>query len=67
MNRARATKCSCGANLGAEGIIKWYPHNGGWLVDAVKDKSDDPTRQWVYIHCQRCGYDWALWKLMKWW
>ena len=32
------------------------PHEGGILVLGM-------GRQWVYIHCPKCGYDWALWKL----
>jgi len=32
-------------------IISMYPHG-------------DPEYWWLYIHCPRCGYDNALWKLV---
>lgn len=44
----------CGANLGP---IEYYPHDGGWTVEGFSEK------QWLYRHCDKCGYDWAIWKL----
>ena len=37
--------------------IKHYDHEGGWLVKGYRE------RQWLYVECPRCGYEWALWKL----
>lgn len=51
------TKCDCGF----EGLdtlpIESYDHSGGWEVEGFQSK------QWLYIHCPKCDYDWALWKL----
>lgn len=41
------------------GDIRTYKHPGGIKVKDYKEK------QWVYMHCQNCGYDWALWKLLN--
>ena len=37
--------------------IKSYPHSDGWQVDGFREK------QWLYVHCNKCDYDWSLWKL----
>lgn len=37
--------------------IEHYDHDGGWPVLGFKE------RQWLYVTCPRCGYQWALWKL----
>jgi len=37
--------------------IEMYPHEGGWTVKGMKEK------QWLYIPCSKCHYEWALWKL----
>ena len=39
--------------------IKSYPHDAGILVEGHEEK------QWAYVHCSACGYDWALWKLVN--
>ena len=49
---AKSPKCDCGAKL--DGEIGHYGHSGGW------DVSDYPVRQWLYVVCGRCGYQWAL-------
>jgi len=38
--------------------LQHYNHDGGWSVEGFAEK------QWVYIHCHQCGYDWALHKLL---
>ncbi len=48
-------RCTCGHDLRAN-QLKHYPHEGGIPIVAK-------GRQWIYIHCQHCHYDWALWKL----
>lgn len=37
--------------------IKSYDHDGGWTVDGFDHK------QWLYIVCPKCYYEWSLWKL----
>lgn len=37
--------------------ILHYDHDGGWDVLGF-DK-----RQWLFIECDKCHYQWALWKL----
>ena len=50
-------KCEwCGYRFNI-GDIRNYPHKGGIKVDGFIEK------QWVYMRCVVCGYDWALWKL----
>lgn len=51
--------CSCGfKNLHLLPFVM-YPHSGGI---AVKNRT---YRQWVYIVCPQCGYQWAYWKLLR--
>ena len=38
--------------------LQYYPHDGGWKVEGMAEN------QWLYIHCNQCGYDWALHKLL---
>lgn len=49
------THCSCGEPIHPE-EIEMYPHERG-----IRIKNEG--RQWVYVHCPECGYDWSLWKL----
>ena len=49
-------ECSCGADLTGQ-PIKQYPHSEGWTVQGFEEK------QWLYVTCPKCGYDWAIWKL----
>lgn len=39
--------------------VHCYPHANGYEVEGYVDK------QWVYLTCPKCGYQWALWKLIK--
>ena len=50
-------ECVKGGNCELE--LDMYPHDYGVLVE------NNPERQWVYFHCAKCGYDWALWKVLK--
>jgi hypothetical protein len=45
----------CDSDLPEE--IDAYPHDDGWWVEG------ESTKMWLSIHCQKCGYDWSLWKL----
>ena len=53
-------KCGCDTALSTSyDNIKHYPHSGRWLVKGLFycDKL------WLCIHCDKCGYNWTLWKL----
>ena len=39
--------------------IDVYDHDGGRLVLGFKEK------QWVSVHCFKCGYDMSLWKIER--
>jgi hypothetical protein len=39
--------------------IEHYDHDGGYEVPGYEKK------QWLYITCPKCHYQWALWKLRK--
>ena len=38
-------------------VVQSYPHDGGRPVEGMDGL------QWLSVHCDRCEYDWALWKL----
>ncbi|RLE38244.1 hypothetical protein DRJ17_04565 [Candidatus Woesearchaeota archaeon] len=47
-------RCSwCGGRL----KMKYYDHPNGVETEVGK--------VWVYGECQKCGYQWALWKLLR--
>lgn len=50
--------CYCG-NILIGDCIQTYLHPAGIEVEGW------PGKQWVYFHCDKCGYDWALWKLLN--
>ena len=41
------------------GEVEMYEHDGGVRVKEIGEK------QWVYFTCRRCGYQWALHKLLR--
>jgi len=45
----------CGTPLPFE--IYHYEHPGGWKIQNFEKK------QWLYVHCNKCNYDWNLSKL----
>ena len=52
-------KCvNCGALL-EEGSLKSIDHEFGIEVEGKENP------QWIYFHCKKCGYDSALWKVLK--
>ena len=51
--------CICGTTLKGGGINYWGPHDGGVHVEGETEK------QWVYVHCSKCGYDMALHKILR--
>jgi ribosomal protein L44E len=40
--------------------VNHYPHDCGILT-----KETFPKKAWVYFECIKCGYQWALWKLLN--
>jgi len=56
LDKARP-ECDCSNSL-VGATIHIYNHDGGLQVDGYSEK------QWVYLHCSKCGYDWSIWKLL---
>jgi len=54
-------KCvGCGRSLiDTIWYLDHYPHDGGIYL------KEYGRRMWVYIHCEKCGYETALWKLVR--
>lgn len=50
-------KCWCGYQGLLNLPIIGYQHPDGYEVDGLVHK------QWLYVSCPQCQYDWALWKL----
>jgi hypothetical protein len=50
--------CICGKHLTGR-QIDVYDHDGGRRVLGFKEK------QWVSVHCFKCGYDMSLWKIER--
>jgi hypothetical protein len=48
--------CSCGTPI-IKGVLASYDHEGGMEVPGYEKK------QWVYMHCPKCKYDLAVWKI----
>ena len=44
--------CSAGV------VLEHYPHENGVNIKGI-------GKQWVYGHCDECGYDSALWKILN--
>jgi hypothetical protein len=38
-------------------VIHCYEHSNGWVVKGFEKK------QWLFIICPKCFYQWSLWKL----
>lgn len=34
--------------------VRSYDHHSGWEIEGFAEK------QWLYFHCNNCGYDWAI-------
>lgn len=52
--------CSCLKEILSGYNLKHYePHEGGIQLEGY------PSKSWVYVHCDSCGYDWALHKLVN--
>jgi len=50
--------CSCGLILKLDGVAEGYLHDGGY-----EDK--DGKKWWLFLHCSKCEYDWAFWKIIQ--
>ena len=51
--------CICGEPLTGDGLSHYEPHDGGYWVEGI------PLKAWVYVHCFKCSYDMALWKILR--
>lgn len=52
------TKCEwCGYEGLDKEPVQAYPHYGGWKIQ------EEFRKQWLFIVCPDCDYEWALWKL----
>lgn len=49
-------ECHCGNPI-KKGILCSYDHDGGIQVKGYA------TKQWFYIHCEKCKYDYSIRKL----
>ena len=59
LSKLSGCKCEwCHSDLSA-GEVKHYRHPSGLPLKGYKE------RQWIFIECPKCGYEWALWKLIK--
>lgn len=57
-NQIKASECSwCGYDGLDKLSIQHYGNDDGWKLNGHIQK------QWLYVTCPRCDYDWALWKL----
>lgn len=62
----RQTPCCkwCGHALCGPAV--GHPHDGGWVVPGLHsgEKHGGPEgRWWLFVVCEKCNYEWALWKL----
>jgi len=48
------SRCLCGRDLRGD-LVHGYSHDARWETDA--------GRMWLFIHCPKCGYEMAIWKL----
>lgn len=59
--RSRLSKSSCrwcgGTDLSKCAILS-YDHPNGYAIAEIPD-----TRQWLYVECPKCEYQWSLQKL----
>ena len=53
----KVTECDCGNKDLDQQRINAYPHEDGWEVKGLKGK------QWLFIVCPECKYEWSLSKL----
>ncbi len=54
----KITKCKhCNTPFSRYDPIIHYQHPSGWIVPGYEKK------QWLYIECPGCQYQWSLWKL----
>ena len=55
----KGKKCRwCGKDLGDE-LLEFYDHDGGFEVEGFDRK------QWLYVTCPECEYQWSLSKLLR--
>lgn len=50
-------KCRFCQSVLSHQSVEYYDHDGGYMVDGFQQK------QWLYLTCPGCGYQWSLVKL----
>lgn len=55
--RLKTTTCRWCGGLLLNQQIEYYEHSGGWRVEG------HVAKQWLYIECPGCKYQWSLAKL----
>lgn len=57
-NKDKVRCGSCTKQLDEDNLDGFdYPHDGGIFINEAGEKL------WLYLHCDKCEYDTALWKL----
>jgi hypothetical protein len=55
--------CLCGKTLRGRSI-DMYEHDGGYLT-LDDDGTPMKERQWLSVHCDKCGYDYSIVHLIR--
>ena len=55
--KSNRNKCWCGYEGLRELPIEGYDHEGGYTILGCEH------RQWLFVVCPQCSYEWALWKM----
>jgi len=56
MKTVEKQTCRCGAQLDPANV-EYYDHEGGYDLPGFGQP------QWLYHHCEKCNFDYSLWKL----
>lgn len=60
---SKKPKCLCGRALSGANL-RFYDHDGGYrTLNSYHEEMKE--KQWIYVHCKKCGYDMALHKIAR--
>ena len=60
---SKKPKCLCRRALRGSNL-QMYDHDGGYrTLDSNHEEMKE--RQWIYVHCDHCGYDMSLVKIER--
>jgi len=51
-------ECLCGNKIIIRDFLGYPKHPSGYA-----DK--DGEKWWIYVNCDKCNYDWSLWKIVN--